>query len=82
MNKKKKLCGYLEIKKKYSGLENSTDYMAHGVAKSWTQLSIWGDENSAYIPFGWLDLYFNLLIKKLPIETQKVLVYIFSIFYN
>ena len=23
----------------YSGLENSTDYTVHGVAKSWTQLS-------------------------------------------
>ena len=23
----------------YSGLENSMDYMAHGVAKSWTRLS-------------------------------------------
>ena len=23
----------------YSGLENSTDYIVHGVAKSWTQLS-------------------------------------------
>ena len=23
----------------YSGLENSTDFIVHGVAKSWTQLS-------------------------------------------
>ena len=60
---------FRDLKKKYSGLENSMDCMAHGVTKSWTQLFLWGDENSTHIPFGWLDLYFNLLTKNLPIET-------------
>jgi len=30
----------------YSGLENSMDYVVHGVAKSWTQLS-----TSTFFPF-------------------------------
>ena len=39
------ICYHLYIEKgkathsKYSGLENSMDYIVHGVAKSWTRLS-------------------------------------------
>ena len=48
----------------YSGLENYTDYIIHGIAKSWIQLR----------DFHFTSLHFKvaLVIKKLPANTRDI----------
>ena len=45
----------------YSGLENSMDYIAHGVAKSWTRLS----------DFTFTDTYLHPLLPQPPVRDSE-----------